>query len=68
MVAGFVGRKHSSILEGCDVQGPSVRPISDRAVRTLAAYNLNLRDLEQMMGERGIAIDHTTINRWALGF
>ncbi len=28
------------------------------------AYSLSLRDLEEMMAERGIAVDHTTIHRW----
>ena len=31
-------------------------------VRWYLAYNLSLRDLEEMMAERGIAVDHTTIH------
>jgi transposase, IS6 family len=27
-------------------------------------YNLSYRDLEEMMEERGLAVDHTTIYRW----
>ena len=30
------------------------------------AYPLSLRHLEEMMGERGVAIDHSTIHRWAI--
>ncbi|RWO92169.1 MAG: IS6 family transposase, partial [Mesorhizobium sp.] len=32
------------------------------------AYNLSLRDLEEMMAERGITVDHTTIHRWTVRF
>ncbi|MDH4984328.1 IS6 family transposase [Aminobacter anthyllidis] len=37
-------------------------------VRWYLAYNLSLRDLEKMMVERGIAVDHTTIQRWTVRF
>jgi hypothetical protein len=37
-------------------------------VRWYLAYNLSLRDLEEMMAERGIAVDHTTIDRWTVRF
>jgi putative transposase len=37
-------------------------------VRTLIlGLYLNLRDLEEMMAERGIRVDHSTIDRWAVG-
>lgn len=32
------------------------------------AYNRRLRDLEEMMAERGIHIDHSTIHRWVMQF
>jgi putative transposase len=32
-------------------------------VRWHPAYNLSLRDLEEMMAERGISVDHATIHR-----
>lgn len=35
-------------------------------VRWYVAYPLSLRQLEQMMAERGIAVDHSTVHRWAL--
>lgn len=35
-------------------------------VRWYVAYPLSLRNLEEMMAERGIAIDHSTVHRWAL--
>lgn len=35
-------------------------------VRWYVAYPLSLRHLEQMMAERGIAVDHSTLHRWAI--
>ena len=35
-------------------------------VRWYAAYQLSLRHLEEMMAERGIAVDHSTVHRWAV--
>jgi putative transposase len=37
-------------------------------VRWYLAYSLSLRDLEEMMAERGISIDHATIHRWAIRY
>jgi transposase-like protein len=37
-------------------------------VRWYLAYNLILRDLEEMMAERGVAVDHTTVHRWTVRF
>ena len=33
-------------------------------VRWYLHYCLSYRDLEEMMAERGLAVDHTTIYRW----
>jgi putative transposase len=35
-------------------------------VRGYAAYPLSLRNLEEMMAERGVLVDHATVHRWAL--
>ena len=35
-------------------------------VRWYVAYPLNLRHIEEMMHERGVFVDHTTIHHWAL--
>ena len=35
-------------------------------VRWYLAYPLSLRNLEEMMAERGVAVDHATVNRWTL--
>ncbi|WP_378940866.1 IS6 family transposase [Mesorhizobium sp. ANAO-SY3R2] len=37
-------------------------------VRWYLAYCLSLRDLEAIMAERGIAVDHTTIRRWTVRY
>lgn len=34
------------------------------AVRWYCRYGVSYRDLEEMMTERGVAVDHTTIYRW----
>ena len=37
-------------------------------VRWYLAYGLSLRDLEEMMEERNIHVDHSTVYRWVLRF
>jgi putative transposase len=37
-------------------------------VRWYLAYPLSYRDIEEMMKERGISIDHATINRWVIKY
>jgi putative transposase len=37
-------------------------------IRWYAAYPLSYRHLEEMMQERDIAVDHSSINRWAIRF
>ena len=37
-------------------------------VRWYLAYNLSLRDLEEMMAERGLSVDHSTVHRWIIHF
>ncbi len=37
-------------------------------IRWYAAYGLSYRNLEEMMQERGVAVDHSTISRWAIRF
>src|SRR3546814_4477430 len=34
------------------------------AVRWYCRYPISYRDLEEMLAERGISVDHTTIHRW----
>ena len=35
-------------------------------VRWYAAYPLSLRQIEEMMAERGVVVDHATIHRWSI--
>ena len=37
-------------------------------VRWYLAYGLSLRNLEEMMAERGISIDHATVHRWVVRY
>jgi putative transposase len=37
-------------------------------VRWYLAYALSYRDIEEMMQERGISVDHSTIQRWAVHY
>ncbi len=37
-------------------------------VRWYCRYPLSYRDLEEMMAERGVEVDHSTINRWVLSY
>jgi IS6 family transposase len=37
-------------------------------VRWYCRYALSYRDLEEMMAERGVRVDHSTINRWVLKY
>ncbi|KLK90920.1 integrase [Microvirga vignae] len=37
-------------------------------VRWYLAYNLSLRNLEEMMAERGIKVDHAIIHRWIVRY
>jgi transposase-like protein len=37
-------------------------------VRWYCRYSLSYRDLEEMMAERGVQVDHSTLNRWVLKF
>ncbi len=37
-----------------------------QCVRWYLAYALSLRNLEDMMAERGIIVDHSTLHRWVI--
>jgi putative transposase len=37
-------------------------------VRWYVAYPLSYRHLEEMMQERGVSVDHSTINRWVIKY
>jgi len=37
-----------------------------QCVRWYVAYPLSRRNLEEMMSERGISVDHSTVHRWVV--
>src|SRR5690349_736469 len=37
-------------------------------VRWYVAYPLSYRQLEEMMSERGVTVDHSTLNRWVIKY
>ena len=37
-------------------------------VRSYAGYPLSYRNLEEMMHERGVYVDHSSVSRWAIKF
>ena len=37
-------------------------------VRWYVAYPISYRQLEEMMQERGVEVDHSSLNRWVLKF
>jgi len=45
------------VRSGCDISKASERNW---------AYPLSLRHLEEMMAERGVSVDHSTVHRWAI--
>ena len=38
------------------------------AVRWYVAYSLSYRDIEELMAERGVMVDHSTLNRWVIKY
>jgi transposase-like protein len=37
-------------------------------IRWYAAYPLSYSNREEMMQERGVSVDHSTVNRWSIKF
>ena len=37
-------------------------------IRYYLAYKLSYRDIEEIQSERGVVVDHATINRWVIKF
>ena len=38
------------------------------AVRWYVAYALSYRNIEELLAERGVLADHSTINRWVIKY
>jgi transposase-like protein len=56
-------RAHT-VLTGCGLRCSSNRGIVILCVRWYLRFKLSLRDLVEMMAERGLSMAHTTIMRW----
>ncbi len=68
-VAKIVKLEHAwRRLDGRNDDGFQVAPFRGDvilwAVRWYCRYPISYRDLEEMLAERGISVDHTTIYRW----
>ena len=46
----------------------SPSPIILTAIRWYLRYKLSYRDVEELLGERGVQVDHSTINRWVIKY
>jgi len=44
------------------------RDVILRSVRWYVAYPMSYRQLEEMMEERGVEVDHSTLNRWVVKY
>jgi len=38
------------------------------SVRWYLAYSLSYRNIEELMAERGVKVDHSTLNRWVIKY
>jgi putative transposase len=47
---------------------PFEREVILWGVRWYVAYPISYRQLEEMMSERGVAVDHSTLNRWVIKY
>ena len=44
------------------------KPVITFAVYFYVRYGVSYRDLEEIMAERGVAVDHATLNRWVVRY
>jgi transposase-like protein len=42
------------------------KPVILQCVRWYCSYALSYRNIEEMMVERGLVVDHSTLNRWVV--
>lgn len=43
------------------------KSVIQHAVFFYVRYAVSYRDLEEIMAERGVQLDHATLNRWGVG-
>jgi putative transposase len=61
---GSVGRQAMIEFKGSHFE----REVVLWGVRWYVAYPISYRQLEEMMEERGVEVDHSTLNRWVLKY
>jgi transposase-like protein len=71
--AGWTGEACCSVtvVVACPVRLRPVRFLAEVivvAVRWYLRYGLSYRDIEELLAERGIEVDHVTIYRWVQRF
>jgi putative transposase len=44
------------------------KPVVLHAIYFYLRYSVSLRDLEEILGERGVIVDHATLSRWVVKF
>jgi putative transposase len=44
------------------------KDVSLTTIRWYLRYKLSYRDIEELIAERGIEIDHSTVNRWVVNY
>ena len=44
------------------------KPVILHAIYFYLRYSVSLRDLEEILAERGVIVDHATLNRWVVKF
>ena len=66
---GSVARMRASgSVSGCSRACHFPKSVILTCIRWYLRYELSYRDLEEMMAERGVSVDHATINRWVIKF
>ena len=38
------------------------------AIRWYLSYSLSYRNIEELMADRGVDVDHSTVNRWVINY
>src|ERR1700720_2382371 len=61
---GLMGRRAMIEFKGSHFE----REVILWGVRWYVAYPISYRQLEEMMQERGVEVDHSTLNRWVLKY
>ena len=52
----------------CSLASGFPREVSSVAVRWYLRYGLSYRDVEELLAERGVTVDHVSICRWVQRF